>query len=694
MRDNPQNWFCDAAIYLGVSLGLSFSGQAYTQIEEIVVVAERQEESLQSVPISVTALDAAALEARTIESITDMSSATPGLIVSGNLRSAQIFIRGVGSEDISIGTEGSSAVYMDGVYLGRTEMALTDFLDVERVEVLRGPQGTLYGRNSVGGAINVVSKPPTDELSLTGSVLTGNFNRLRLRGTATGSLSEDVEARISFVDDSHDGFVKNGLAGAPRQDFHDEDYFGARGSVRFEVAESIEVTFGSDYSRSDDNGFVNINQTPPDFLIAAGATPVADPFTVFQDMPVFQVLENYGGHVIVDWDFGDYELRSISGYRKVDEEVLLDSDGTEAFGVFVELTRNQQQFTQELQVLSPADGRFHWIAGLFYFYEDADQKFDLWFPGPVLLPLSATNQTNAYAAFFQGSLQLTDRLAATAGLRYSREDKDGSNAGGPISDNWDETTPKVLIEYQATDEVLLYGSATKGFKSGGFQSLGIQPSTFDEEIVWAYEGGIKSQWLDDRVRFNAAVFFYDYSDLQIQTVDENTLEVIIENAASASIKGGEIEFIAKPTDRFTVEAWLSFLDAKYDRFIGFDPILGGSIDLSGNSLRSAPDFSYSVAAQYQLDLANLGRLTLRGDYRWQDDVFYNQFEDPLIGEKSYGVLNARVTWLTANERLKVSLFAKNIADKEYFNNGITFGFGPLRRIADPRTYGVELTVIY
>ncbi|MCZ6719669.1 MAG: TonB-dependent receptor, partial [Gammaproteobacteria bacterium] len=678
----------------GLYLGLIFGAPAYAQIEEIIVVAQKREENLQSVPIAMSAYDATALDARAIESITDMSNPTPGLIVSGNLRSAQIFIRGIGSEDISIGTEGSTAVYLDGVYLGRTEMALTEFLDVERVEVLRGPQGTLYGRNAVGGAINVLSKPPTDELWLSGSVLAGNFHRLRVRGTASGPISEKVRGRVSFVDNNHDGFVTNGLPGAPRKFFHDEDYFGARSSLVLDLNDSIDVSIGADYSRSDDNGKVNINFMTPDFLVAAGATPVVDPFTVFQDMPVFHDLENYGGHVTVAWNLGTYALKSISSYRKVEEVALFDSDGTEAFGVFVDLARNQQQFSQELRMLSPADERFSWIAGLFYFYEDADQKFDLWFPGPSLLPLSATNQTDAYAAYFQGSLQLSDRLAATAGLRFSYEEKEGSNAGGPISDSWNEATPKLLVEYYANEAVLLYASATKGFKSGGFQSLGIQPSTFDEEIVWAYEGGIKSLWFDSRLRINASVFFYDYSDLQVQTVDETTLEVFIENAASSSITGGEIEVTAQPSDDLTLELWLAFLDAEYDEFIGLDPILGGAIDLSGNSLRSAPDLSFGVAAQYQLNLAIHGSVTLRGEYQWQDDVFFNQFEDPLIGQQSFGLLNARVTWVTANERFGVSLFAKNITNEAYFSTGITFGFGPLGVIADPRTYGIELTVAY
>jgi len=693
MRNKSRMCFGDKAVYIGLCLGLVFGAPAYAQIEEIIVVAQKREENLQSVPISISAFGAAALYARMIESITDMSGPTPGLIVSGNLRSAQIFIRGIGSGDISIGTDGSSAVYLDGVYLGRTEMALTEFLDVERVEVLRGPQGTLYGRNAVGGAINVLSKPPTDELWLSGSVLAGNFNRLRVRGTASGPISEKVRGRVSFVDQNRDGFVTNGLPGAPREFFHDEDYFGARGSLVLDLNDSIDVSIGADYSHSDDNGKVNINFMPADFMVAAGMTPVVDPFTVFEDMPVFHDLKNYGGHVTVAWNLGTYELKSISSYRKVEEVALFDSDGTEIFVVFVDLARNQQQFSQELRLLSPADERFNWIAGVFYFYEDADQDFDVVFPG-FLLPLSATNQTDAYAAYFQGSLQLSDRLAVTAGLRYSYEEKDGSNAGGPISGSWNQATPKLLVEYHANEAVLLYASATKGFKSGGFNSLGIQSSTFDEETVWAYEGGIKSLWFDSRLRINASVFYYDYSGLQVQTVDATTLEVILENAASSSITGGEIEVTAQPVDDLTLELWLAFLDAEYDVFNGFDPILGGTIDLSGNSLRSAPDLSFGVAAQYQINLAKHGSVTLRGEYQWQDDVFFNQFEDPLIGQQSFGLLNARVTWVTANERFGVSLFAKNITDEAYFSTGITFGFGPLGIIADPRTYGIELTLAY
>ena len=265
---------------------------------------------------------------------------------------------------------------------------------------------------------------------------------------------------------------------------------------------------------------------PADFMVAAGMTPVVDPFTVFEDMPVFHDLKNYGGHVTVAWNLGTYELKSISSYRKLEEVALFDSDGTEIFVVFVDLARNQQQFSPELRLLSPADERFNWIAGVFYFYEDADQDFDVVFPG-FLLPLSATNQTDAYAAYFQGSLQLSDRLAVTAGLRYSYEEKDGSNAGGPISGSWNEATPKLLVEYHANEAVLLYASATKGFKSGGFNSLGIQSSTFDEETVWAYEGGIKSLWFDSRLRINASVFYYDYSGLKVKKVDEKRGEGFI-----------------------------------------------------------------------------------------------------------------------------------------------------------------------
>lgn len=679
-------------------VALAQATQQTAALEEITVTAQRRAEKLQDVPIAITAFTAEQLSAQGIDSVWDMPTATPGLVVSANLRTAQIFIRGVGSDDISIASDGSTAVYLDGVYLGRPEMDLAEFNDIERIEVLRGPQGTLFGRNAIAGAISIVSRVPDDAMRSEADLRVGKYSQLRFRGSLSGPLVEGRAAGgLAVLWSQRDGYVENNLheeVPGAREYFQDEDVQSVRGTLRLTPSDPLEVIFSGDYTRSDDFGQVNISVDPPEWFIEAGATPITNPYSIYQDTPAFHKLENFGGAMTVNYDFGGFALKSITAYRGMDEKLLFDSDGTEAFGAYIDVVRNQDQISQEFQLLSQSEGSLSWVAGLFYFGEEAEQTFDLNLPPDVLLPLPSQNETDAYAVYAQADYALSDKWTGTLGLRYSDEKKSGRNAGGPVTDSWSSLTPKLGLKYQPRDEVMMYGSITKGFKSGGFQSIGAQPEAFDPEELIAYEVGTKMRWRDDTLQLNGAAFYYDYSDLQVQTVDSETLTARIDNAAEATVYGVELELIAQPVPALVLQASVALLSAEYDEFIGVDPDTGDPVDLSGNSLRSAPDLSYNLSASYEIGLSQGSSITLMGNVSWQDDVYYSQFNKPSIGQEAYALANARVAWISASGRTEVAAFARNLFDEEYYDSAIEFGFGPLMHVAPPRMYGLEIRVSY
>jgi iron complex outermembrane receptor protein len=706
-------------------------GEPEPALEEIIVTAQKRSESLQDTPVAVTAVTGESLESLNRDDIAAIAVQTPSLAYSEAGGEAQIYIRGVGSNLFTVGADPSVAMHLDGVYVARANMGINQFFDVERVEVLRGPQGTLYGRNATGGAINILSRMPTDEFEGYGSVLFGSFDRRELKGAISGPLSAGWSGRLAVRALEDEGYTDD-LDPRGGDEIDDNDLRAVRGTARWS-GESVELTVIGDYSEFDGG---NTSIRPIDALGAArvlGAVP-----TRFGDtrnnVPSFFEWQTGGVNVTLEWRISDaLTLTSVSGYRAWDSDFLFNTDGTE-----IEVTRTTQvydtkQYSEELR-LNGDFGRLKWIAGAYYLDEDRFGalglvRANLATPGVFIIP--ADNDGTALAFFGQADYAVTDRLTFTAGIRYSDEKKEDVSrqlnvfapplgttplseilvglfgnlnfppmaAGSRTGDKtWQAWTPKIGLSFAPNEDVLLYASYSKGFKSGGYNDFQPSNPVYDPEFIKSYEVGAKTEWLDNRLRLNAAVFYYDYTDLQVSSF-LNSL-TITTNAADSTVKGAELELQWRPIDSLDLNASLGYLDAKYDRYLatygvctlyaiqvvqdrnclGTNPFTGAPfvpgnarpVNASGNRLNNAPEIKSTLSALYSFELGGAGSLSLFGQLAYQDEIFFNPANDPNARQDAVTLLDARVAYTTASGALEIAAFGKNLSDEEYFHNIVQF----------------------
>lgn len=692
--------------------GVAAQSSAPRVLEEVIVTAEKREQSLQDVPVSVVTYTGAQIQNQGIDSIQNLAVETPSLAFSRAGGEAQIYIRGIGTNAFGVTVDPSVAMHQDGVYLGRANMGLTQFLDVERVEVLRGPQGTLYGRNATAGAINIISNRPTEEWGgyLRGAV--GSFDRREVEGAVSGAVSDDVLGRISFRSLRDDGFTDDkDNRGGDRID--DNDLLAMRGQLEWGRDSALNVRAIADWTE-----FTSGNRTiiPRDDLGLAqtlGALPTGDFDETRNDLPTFEDWEFWGLTLLADYELSDsLTLSSVTGYKSFESDFLFNTDGTE-----IDVTRSNfqydtEQFSQEFRLDYVSD-RFDLQLGAFYLQEDKRGALGL-----IRANISTTfvipndNETEAYALFGQATYRLSDRWSLIAGLRYSYEEKDDFTSVGGLfgaaslegldspsavtvfstrsaDENWTDLAPRFVLQYQASEDVNIYASISKAFKSGGWNAFTANEN-FDEEILWSYEAGVRSDLMDGRLRLNATAFYYDYEDLQVTTT-LNSLTVTT-NAAEATNVGLELEAIALPTDNWMVALSGSWLDAEYDQFLspfgicpadatpaevsgacnGAAPGQTRTVDLEGNTLTNAPELKFNLRSQYDIPLAGGAMLTLFGQVAYQSEVFFTQFNEDAVGQDDFALVDGRISYLAADERWELALLVKNAFDEEYFQNGVRF----------------------
>jgi iron complex outermembrane recepter protein len=689
-------------------LAASLAGAQDLALEEVTVTASKRTESLQDVPISVVAYSGEYVERLAINDIEGLAVQTPTLAFSKAGGEAQVYIRGVGTNIFGVGVDPSVAINLDGVYLGRTNMGLTQFLDIERIEVLRGPQGTLYGRNATAGAINLVSRGPTPQWNGYALAGYGEWDRVELAAAAGGPVTDTFGVRFAGRYMRDDGYTKDlDPRGSNRID--DNDIRSFRATAQWSPGDRFTATLTGEYSEFS-NG--NTSIVPRDGLGLAqtrGAVPTGSIHRTRNDLPTFFDWDTSGVTLNLAWQVGDgLELTSITGWKDYSSDFLFNTDGTE-----VDVTRSNfqyasEQLSQELRLASTGDGPLQWIAGVYWFEEDKEGGLGLvrasLVPGRTFV-IPSSGKTEAWAGFGQASWWFTERLGFTAGLRYSEETKDdfsafflrfdidGLESTGPLTpvgapraarDRWNAWTPKFGLDFRASEDVLLYASATRGFKSGGYNSLQPSNPVFDPEFIWAYEIGAKTQLAGDRVRLNAAIFQYDYSDLQVSTFLNNL--TFITNAAKATVRGAEVELTARAAQGLDVGLSVAYLDAKYDEFLTAfgslpcTPVPPATtcvrplrpFDASGNRLTNAPEWKAAANAQYGFNLGNLGTLTLFGQVSFQDDLFFTQINELEVGQEAITLLDARVAFVNAAGNLEAALYGKNLGNERYFHNGVRF----------------------
>ncbi len=675
--------------------GLKSSFDPDKGFDEIIVTAQKIEQPLQQVAASVTALSEEFIENAGIKDVSSLGLYTPGMVVSTNGTSGRIYIRGIGNNLDFLGSQGAIAVHVDGVYQARQWGVFYDFVDVERIEVLRGPQGTIYGRNATGGAINIISAAPTKELAANATISVGNFDQLNLKGFVSSSLADNVSGRLAVSRKSHDGYTDNLVPGSKNPD--DEDLVTARGEVEISSGENFELRFLGQYFSRDVEGPA-IVPTVDGLAATLGAQSNTDPFKVSQNTDIFFEADSHGLTAIATWSFNNgLSLQSITAQGKNVVNYHLDTDGTEVDAVHFENREDHEQFSQELRLYNDkSESRWAWQAGLYYLDEDTSDTGVVFLPAFGFdIPVAGDIDVEAIAVFAQGTYEITTGIGLTAGLRYNNESKKMTS---PIfADDrakWKDWTPHVSLQYQLNTDVFIYASITKGFKSGGYNVLGGGEKVGPED-VWSYEVGSKIDWLENRLRLNGAIFYSRYDDQQVNTFTGAGL-ARIDNAAKSTIYGAELEVFAMPTSTMNVGVTASYLNASFDQYLAADPFLG-AVDLAGSRLSHAPRYSMTFFADHTQPLASQASISTHLDYVWQDEVKYDVFDNPSTNQGAYGVVNASVWYTNAKRNWKLGLWIKNVADKVYFTSHAKLNFTPegtLSWTGDPRTYGLELSFDY
>ncbi|HQX79879.1 MAG TPA: TonB-dependent receptor [Steroidobacteraceae bacterium] len=732
--------------------------QSASQLAEVTVTARRQEESLQKTPVSVTAVTGELLEKLNIQDVTQVAEFTPNLSIShqpSSTTATAITLRGIGQTEPAATAEQAVGLYLDGVYIARTAGAVFDLVDLERVEVLRGPQGTLFGRNTTGGAVQLVSKKPADEFGIEQKLSYGRFNdwftRTRLD---TGFLfGSPVKATLAYLHRERDGYFDNTLAPDdqdPGSFDNDAVWLGLHGQFgdRFTASYSLDWN-----ERSGAPVFFQIVAATPDVMGYYGNSPTfgGAPFQVSaarldrgQQAPFdgrfTSDAETVGHNLTLEYQLNDATtLKSISSYRSFEQDTICNLTGngvmrgpvldpvTFQFAGIQDLNgpynchnapQRQFQYSGELQLLGNTE-QWSYVAGVFYFFERASeynlQRFTFVLPGGGaalnLSPVSSFGgETTSKAAFGQVSYRpaaLAGKLELTGGLRYTQDDKEFFSSlflqpGNASSSN---TSGLVSANYQFTDDVMGYARVSTGYKAGGFSPRAPFLAKFDPEKATAYELGLKAEWFDRRLRTNLSLYQTDYKDLQVQQFQSGTGGSVgyTVNAAEATFRGFELEVVAKLSEGLMVDAAYGYTDPKYDRYLFRDPVTDIISDVADVARFSAlAKYNWHVGAEYTFAPFSAGRLSARLDWSEQAEryfypldsinIFNEQVKDP--GTENLRARLALTEMPLGAGTWEVALWGDNLTDHNNVGYGIDFGglgFGGLH-YSEPRRYGIDVKV--
>ena len=687
-------------------------------VEDIVVTAQRREQRLQDVPLAVSAFSMESLEDGKVESLLNLDGKVPNVVlapVGAYPFASAFYIRGLGYADVESSFEPSVGVELDGVYLSRNVVAVQDFFDIGGVTILRGPQGTLYGRNTIGGVVSVQSRRPSFDFGARAQATFGSNGRQELRAGVEGALIEDkLAGKFSFLTKTYDGYIKN----YDGRDMGAQDVTSMRGALLWTPTASFDATLIVDYTKDKGTGTAFENASLPSMVLPGFGEPAdtdGDPFLSHVGDDIFSDLEALGVTLNANWDLGPVKLTSITGYRKTDTEVLSDFDGTPTPFMTVHRDETHDQFSQELRLASNTDGPLTYVVGAYYMtqeYDIATGQFGTVFGSPTAGSTIYTQQkADSWAVFGQADYEVLPGLTVTAGGRYSKEEKTFTTQplfypnAETFEASFDDFSPKVGVSYKWSDTLMTYAQYSRGFRAGGFNGragsfLAVGP--YDSETVDSYEVGVKSDLFDRRLRLNAAVFTSDYQDMQqsVQQLIPGTLinQTLVANVGAATISGFEAEATALLTDVFTISASVGYLDASYDEFMADLGDGLGVIDRTYLPMPYAPKWSNSVTFNYKDDF-DFGRVTAQASVRHMTDM-YTSFSTlnastDLTMRQSNTVVDGSLSLELPDGRWRVSLWGKNLTDELVINN--TFGVGNLlasRVYQPPREIGVDLSLTF
>lgn len=687
---------------------VSFTLRVALQERTIVTAGKAGGRDVQEMPLAITAVSQADLGRFGTQTIEGAPALAPSVTLSQNTGWGQLTIRGIGTNLLLAGSDPSSAIYLDGVYLARPAMVFQRFLDLERIEVLRGPQGTLYGRNAVGGAMNLVPRPPTDDFEATARFTAGNFGELRANARLSGPLKRDrVMGSFAIARGVQDGFVRD--LEHPDRPLGGDDDTAARGQLRVVFDRRTNLVLSSDVDHQ-----AGVPLTYNRVLVAKPGYQFDNP-PEFHDVRTSLLASSntmhYGASARLTMALTPATtLVSLTAYRNLDYEFFADSDSTELDLIRTHQLEHQHQLSEEITISHEQPG-LTWVGGVFLFSESDHQSF--WVDQPAAQTerrLDPRVATTSRAVFGQATRGLTSRLSVTAGVRYTHELKDIDNAGGlygfeapyaPIpgsiygySDAMANSawTPKIGLETTLANGALAYVSAARGFKSGGFNPSSMAPGRgYAPEWVWSYEGGLKGSLMGGRSRLAASVFFTDYDNLQVQT-PIGIAVFDIRNAAAATIRGVEVENTTRLGRGIEAGGHVTWLDATYDQYIAVSNS-GVTGDVAGNRLNNAPEWAGRLWVEWTGEVGRSRSLSISAESTAQSTVFYTPFNDIIQRQRPYGLLGARIEYGPEDRRWTVGTYARNVTNTDYVTG--TFGTPPTAfagRPGPPRQFAMEFTV--
>lgn len=725
--------FVVSSLAATTSLAQESAESATRVIEEIVVTATRRDESKQDVPISLSVLSDDDITGTGAVNVRDIAALIPNFVfgTSDNEATADMSIRGIYTQvnPAQLGFEQNINIYVDGVYMGKQFSTNVDLGQTERVEVLRGPQGTLFGKNAIAGAINIISKKPGNEFGGSISVDVGNRDLRHVKASINIPIIEDKLAlQISAGDRRVDGFVTNTN---PNVDPGSADRTSGRIQLRYTPSDRTTVDLAHDFSKleSDDYFFEWHDQNP----LADGKK-----FTAAHNFDNTSDIDLSGISLTVEHVFDNgYTLTSISAWRDDEADFGTDIDNSPADRFAFISNQKPEQFSQELRIASPAEGKFDFVAGLYYIDQSTEGR-DRAFPGAMFgraageFTQGRDIDVEGFSVFAHGNYHFSEALTLFAGLRYLTETKESVSMPvrcptnpitciafrlptgtvpikAPVDQETDEPSGSIGLRYNVNDNVMFYGSISRGVKSAAFNNSRDPVADFaagllvaDPSFVTSYEVGMKTSLWDRRAELNLSIFDMDFDDLQVRitcpTCGTGGLpEQRLTNAAAASSQGFELELHALATDSLRVTAGVGYTDSKYDKFPGVTNRKTGMLfDASGNRLALGPKWTANVVLQHQLAIAG-GILTSRLDVQFVDERYSRftvaNFPEELIPSQS--LVHARISYRPSSAKWGVAAWVKNAADDDTivqtnYGAGGLGGRGHLARYQQPRTYGMTV----
>lgn len=708
-------------------------------VEEIIVTANRRVENMQQVPISIAAFTGQTLKAQGVVNVVDLPQLTPGLGFSRTLVGTNAFLRGVGTTSAGYSTESPIATYIDGLYLPNSAASSFSFNNVERIEILKGPQGTLYGRNTTGGLIHVITKEPGDVASADMSVSFANYDTVQANFYGSTPITDTLAVNFAALYiDQGDGWGRNIFLDTPSYKFHD---VGFQGKLRWKPGPDTTITLRGFYDKVKTDQGNNTGVYPGS--IATDGTPYSGRYVTHTRIEPFATQRQYSVSLKAEHGFDFATLTSTTGYinnKSLSAQIqngIVGLPNPLYSEIFLGGDQAAKTFSQELQLASNRPGSdLQWIVGAFYYNDKTTIQADVHGTCvgttcaniPQLLPSRTTGiqRTKSYSAYAEGTYSITPSTRITLGLRYTSDNKtlDGTLvplAGRPNSIpafppsvitspngvidtdvTFGKLTWKAVLAQDFTPDIHGYVSYNRGFKSGGYNPISFANPPSRPEVLDSYEVGIKSELFDRRLRFNVSGFYYDYKDIQLRSTAPPAPPggSLLFNAASARIKGIDADFVIAPVQGLTINGGFQLLDAKYHRFpagvcttprVITPPFLGGTVsstcNLSGFRLPQAPEFSYSLGVTYRFDTP-IGNFEANVNDGYKSSFVWEP--DNRLKQGAYHLINASLTWTEPSGRMSVQGFVRNLGGEYYFVSAANGGGNDAYVPGAPRTYGMKL----